>query len=361
MNKRSRLKAPLLAGLLAIGFSLAKSAAAAEEAVKPRLNISIPEIKFSDIGKLTSDQITVPWIAEYVIGLQKFAVPVAVFLAVIMVILGGLQVAYAGGNAQASGAGKKKIGRAIAGLTIMLSATLILGLVSPELTSLKGINLNVVERVHLEEVDIGGPVTPPAEVIAKARSHARDIGGQGLECFVYASMVHESGGRANVVGHDENATSTAFSVSARRKFQNSGVFYSGKTFPPVGCSDSTCQNRGPLNDDVDTFDINNPPDYGLDWRFSHGFGSGQSTIFPNNQPCPGKEEFGRGFRSGSLCLTIPELMNVDKQIKVMVDHYRRCYRPADIAAGYVCYAGTIAKDNPIIVSRVNAYNACMGQ
>ena len=75
---------------------------------------------------------------------------------------------------------------------------------------------------------------------------------------------------------------------------------------------------------------------------------------------PGNAAAGRGFRSGGRCYTIPEIMSPEGQVSAMVSHYEHCWRRGggNVAAAYVCYAGTIAPDNPIIVARVNDYNRC---
>ena len=85
----------------------------------------------------------------------------------------------------------------------------------------------------------------------------------------------------------------------------------------------------------------------------------QSTIFPNNKPCEGQEDLGRGFRMGSRCYTVPDLFNPEKQLDIMLIHYKAVYSEDDIAGSYVKYAGTIAKDNPIIQARVKDYEKCL--
>ena len=109
------------------------------------------------------------------------------------------------------------------------------------------------------------------------------------------------------------------------------------------------------------FNASAPPDYGLDWRYSHGFGAGQTTVFPKDGPCPGKEAEGRGSIHGGKCYSIKDLLTTSSQVEAMVAHYKACWKKGagDAAAGYVCYQGKIEKDNPQIVKRVDAYQACI--
>ncbi|MDD5251763.1 MAG: pilin [Patescibacteria group bacterium] len=339
--------------------------------LKPTLSIPIPTVTFSDIVGKGGETVTIPWIAEYIYGLYQYALGAGLLIAAVMMTIGGFE--WLVGRPQQ---GKTRITDAVLGLFVLLASYIILNAVNPSLTSLQGILIRTVPQKKIEIVSgamiaavTGAAPVNKAEMIRQAMDKAKALGGDDFACFVRASMEHESGGRQNALGHDENATSTNFSVEMRRKFQNSGAKYSdlqkdptGKTqsFDPIGCNSMACQNKGPLNDD--TVNLQAPPDYGLDWRFSHGIGSGQSTVFPNSAPCSGKADQGRGFRTGNKCYTIPELFDVNKQIDAMLDHYKACWgktnNGSDPAAGYVCYAGKIAKDNPIIVSRVDSYNKC---
>jgi hypothetical protein len=350
----------------------AVAALAATESSTPRLSISIPTIKFSEIAR-SGGTITVAWLPEYLIGVYNYGLTLGGALAVVMMMWGGFKWM----TGDKSG-GQDKIKNASVGLVILFGAYIILSVVSPTLTQLKTITINTVAKQSLQILSSGqlskiaglGPVLTAQEMNAKIKADAKEKGGEKFACFVSASVANESGGRQTALGHDENATSVDFEVGARKKFINSGVLYSGATFEPLNCTNRKCQNQGPQNDDT-SVDLANPPDYGLDWRYSHGFGAGQSTIFgdvngkfnPRNQPCPGKEDQGRGFRMGSKCFSIPDLFKAENQVAIMLDHYKRVWGLTndgeDPAAGYVAYAGTIEKDNPIIVDRVKKYQACV--
>ena len=165
----------------------------------------------------------------------------------------------------------------------------------------------------------------------------------------------------NVVGHDENAQDTTYKVGSRWTFLRSGVKHSGKTFDAIDCKDPSCQKSDSTNDDK--FDLTNPPEYGLDWKYSHGFGAGQSTVFPKSDPCQGKTALGRGFRVGKKCFTIQDLFDPDKQIEAMLEHYMTCYKKTvdgtKPEAGYICYGGSSLKpESKIIIDRVAAFNDC---
>lgn len=369
------------------------------ERIGPNLSINIPTLTFEKIvrtteqatGASTQEVIDVPWISNYIAAVYRYSVSVATLLAGVMFVIGGFQYLTAGGDASRVSKGRDRITNAVIGLFLVLAAYVILLTINPDLVTLTSLRIKTVPRKTYQVLSptdyqhITGQPPPPvgsgggaggtggtsqggSGMIGMAMEAARATGIPELPCFVRASMEHESGGRANAIGHDEEAASTQFSVGARQRFLNSGVFYSGKTFTAAGCHDKSCQNQAPrCNDDAGGSAcghgaIGNPPDYGIDWNYSHGFGSGQSTIFPSSQPCPGDAGGGRGFRMGGRCYNVAQILNPQTQVQAMVDHYKACWQRGggDPARGYVCYAGTIAPDNPIIVSRVNAYNRCRG-
>lgn len=362
-----------------------------QEQFRPNLQVTIPTVTFEKIvrstvpgeqGATAQDLIDVPWITNYVAGVYRYATSVAGLIAGVMFVMGAFQYLIAGGDASKVSKGRERITNAIIGLFLVLGAYVMLLTINPDLVSLRSLQIATVAKKTFTVIDpsayqqLTGHAPPPpgtgggpggtggtsaggSGMIGMAMDAARATGIPELPCFVKGSMMEESGGKVNALGHDENAATTVFSVGARRSFINSGRMYGGGTFPAVGCNDKSCQNQGPRTND-DGFNATAPPDYGLDWRYSHGFGSGQSTIFPGSAPCPGNEAQGRGFRMGSHCYSAAQLLDPQQQVQAMVEHYTRCWKSGggDPARGYVCYGGTIAPDNPIIVKRVNNYNAC---
>ncbi|HTK04796.1 MAG TPA: pilin [Candidatus Eisenbacteria bacterium] len=381
----------LPAFLLAFLLSAGQDALGETEQFRPRLSINVPTVTFEkivrstvpgEVGATALDVIDVPWIANYVAGVYRYATSVATIIAGVMFLVGAFGYLTAGGDASRVSKAKERITNAVIGLALVLGAYVMLLTINPDLVSLTSLQIRTVAKKTFVTItpsayqQVTGVPPPPSGsgsgpggtggtsaggtgMFGMAMEAARATGIPELPCFVKASMMEESGGKANALGHDENAATTVFSVGARRQFINSGVFKSGATFPPVGCNDKSCQNQGPRAND-DGFNADAPPDYGLDWRYSHGFGSGQSTIFPGSAPCPGNEGQGRGFRMGGHCYSAAQLLNPQTQVQAMVEHYQNCWRRGggDPARAYVCYAGTIAPDNPIIVKRVNNFNAC---
>ena len=55
-----------------------------------------------------------------------------------------------------------------------------------------------------------------------------------------------------------------------------------------------------------------PPDYGIDWKFSHGFGIGQITCGGGTKEQPDCRKDGNaGCLVGGVCYTVPELLTIN--------------------------------------------------
>jgi hypothetical protein len=306
----------------------------------------------------------------YIYAVYRYAISIAAIAATIMFIYGAFR--YLVGSSLGDVArGKEVMIDAVIGLFLILSATMILRTINPALTQLKSIVPTDIETKVFDTISdagystlTGGPKISRADMFALAQDKAKATGLPELPCLVRASMQFESGGRVDVVGHDESFQGTAYAVGSRQKFLKGGVTFKNVSFTPVDCPDPSCQKDKQINDDV--FNPNDPPDFGLDWKYSHGFGAGQSTIFPNdprNKPCPGKESQGRGFRVGTKCFTIPELISGEGAAAAMVEHFRLVFTQSgrDPAQTFVNYAGSGingGKDNPAIVARMKAYQQC---
>jgi hypothetical protein len=154
---RSPAKPFLLAAFLAaVVGPLGGTALAATEQIKPRLNINIPTVHFSDLANTASGQSTgVPWIAEYTVGLLQYLTAIAGFLAALIIVIAGIQWA-AAGTGGAVGRAKKRLTAALVGLVIAFGIYGILEAVSPELVKLRPLQLKQVEQFRLDLLNTVG-------------------------------------------------------------------------------------------------------------------------------------------------------------------------------------------------------------
>ncbi|OGM00743.1 hypothetical protein A2480_02710 [Candidatus Uhrbacteria bacterium RIFOXYC2_FULL_47_19] len=128
---------------------------APEIPVNPPLSINIPTIRFSNVvvnnenGNRTID---ISWLAEYISGMFRYAIPVAAVLAVVMMMIGGLQWLTSAGDSGRVGAAKKRIIGAAIGLALLLGSYLLLYTINPNLVSLRALRIETV---------IGDPYSVP--------------------------------------------------------------------------------------------------------------------------------------------------------------------------------------------------------
>jgi hypothetical protein len=389
LSKTSRRTISGLVGLVGLIVPFLTHAA---EVSAPSLKLPIPGINLLD-AEPSGDTLVIPWIAQYASGFYLYATTIVGFLATIMIIIGGVQWATAGGNSGGAGAGKKKIRGGLIGVALTFGTYLILGAVSPDLVNFKNLNVRVVKKESIElEVLSGGVYDRLAAIGLKANPQLsgevcdptsveeRDFecyhGRQGSAplvqadpptglspdedvkrkvmpylyaaskawdidlCLVYATIGAEGGNqrgewRLGTIGHDENFYTEGWNVPARRRFVGAPEQIDGialADFCPTNLTHPICKK---LNDpnliNKDAF-VNEPPNYGLDWRFSHGIGLGQATLFGDVgdgdsarkvSVCPDGQrgityEDTRPGGHGARCYTIPELLTVEGSIDATI-------------------------------------------
>ncbi len=326
----------------ALAFKLpAKTASAAASAetnfdpTLPNLNIKIPGLSFTP-AYVSGDKVIVPYFAQYIIAFQKLLMGLGMLAAALMIIYGGFLYIASATGAKVT-AGKKYIIDALVGVAIIAGSYIILVNLNPSTVRLDALNLPAVKQVPYDQISsaqyqaaagelgVNPVMPPPAEVLQKTKELAKS---QGIDpCLAWALMTSENGGKM-IIGHDENwfmGGNVAISQS-RIDFLRSRKFYSGKDFPedfpsmPGNCNAATRSecNRvagarvsgGDIlkNDDSPQFD--KPPDFGLDWRFSHAIGAG-TTITKDAKRC---SNGWRGFTTAGKCFTGPQLATMDGSI-----------------------------------------------
>ena len=116
----------------------------------PKLHIPIPGLQFS---KVTADEddkgVDIPWLAEYATAAYNYLIGVGIIIAIIIMMIGGIQWMTAGGSGRVEQA-KEKINRATFGLALLLGSYFILTIINPEILSLQVLDIIVVDREEAE-------------------------------------------------------------------------------------------------------------------------------------------------------------------------------------------------------------------
>ncbi|MBU1032753.1 pilin [Patescibacteria group bacterium] len=410
-----------LTGICAIGpinegtYSTAASSDAGskplEKPVIPDLMVDIPGLTFSNKLEERGTEIEIPFLAQYIAAVYRYLTGVAIVAAAVMIVYGGFLyiVGSTMGNVQK---GKKLIADAIIGLILVLGAYTILNTLNPDLLKLDALKLTVIKPFsyvpdatyqrtqtlahasgYKPEPDVvsalktsTGGSRPPASTHSDTPLDSRiDIPRDEIfkiledvakkinidPCIPKAILATESGFKNNAIGHDEDAP--VLVVQARLDFLRSGKKYSGATFEPPKdlpdnctkalssiCTKAIKRTANIRNDD--TFKPT-PPFFGLDWRFPHGIGSAQCTIFPpdTKRPhCYGPNgEHGRPI--GGTCYTVPILMTWEGQMECMMKLLKAA--GAKTPCGYFKAFGGITTQDPdctgtLLSRKMKAYNNC---
>lgn len=253
----------------------------------PELKINLPGLLFSDQNKIQSSTdgektfFYVPWIGEYINWLYNYSIGIIALLAIIAIMIGGFYWLLAGGNASRVSEAKSWINAALSGLILALSSYVLLFTINSNLVSLPSIKVTYLTR---QDIDIINPemyrlitgnsnstVSIDRDTINSIKRFSQE---ENIEpCLIYAVVANESGGQLSAIGHDEMVPT---SRTAYNSFRISGATY--KNIKPIPT------RKGKLvNDDYDCINKTNncnPKTLSLDWRFSHGIGLFQATIFP---------------------------------------------------------------------------------
>lgn len=357
------------------------------ELTPPSLNVQIPGLDFATVATKNGRNIQIPFLAQYISAVYRFLISIAVIAAAIMVLYGGFLMILGQTGARVR-QGKDLIVDALIGLTLVLGARIILGLINPELLQLKPVEIKIIETIPFETVqklqeqaaksdfvpdpaitqalqEAKGGTLPTRQLpnnpfdqrisIPKAELNAiidKVAKAGGIDpCIAKAIVFTESAGKMNAIGHDEDSPLPPSQVPSRAKFLNGGTTYTGAK---IGSSR--------VNDDMLT-DV--APDFGLDWRFSHGIGIGQCTIYPkypkpHYQVCFAADGL-HGVKRGGVCYTVPMLMTWEGQLGCLVAEIKD-HRGSTPCKTFCQYGGMCEIDpectGDVLSRKMRAYAAC---
>jgi hypothetical protein len=130
---------------------------------KPQLQIKIPGLNFSsaeDVRKLSQEAedefgnkyFFMPFLGEYISAVYKFAVAAGSILAVVMIIVAGIQWTASGGSQESIGQAKKRLIGAITGLILLVGSYTILYTVNPNLVEFSGLKVKFINAEGISEL-----------------------------------------------------------------------------------------------------------------------------------------------------------------------------------------------------------------
>lgn len=358
----------------AVNATLGNNPASANESVlcAPVPRIKIPGLSFTSTTDYESlverdsqgDIIAyhIPFLSQYLAAIYRYTIALAGVVCIFLLIFSGVQWTLYGASPDSVESAKERIKNAITGLILITSSYTILYTINPNLVEFKSLKVTIVKKIDYgaltsqmiqrdgsgnivftpisdgQHRSSPGPNQPLTEEEVINLSQATGIN----TCLVVATYKTESP-RIHAIGKDENVRRC--NIKSRRYFLASGVKYSGERFTPPQGADPTAYNGTEcgvdiLNDSI--FDLNSPPDYGLDWRFSQGIGAGQYTIFPEyTYPEPDRRrmgqridgpngpEYARYSSQSQRWYTVTDLLNADLAFEATLGLMVHCYNRQD--------------------------------
>lgn len=130
------------------------SAVSTIEPIIPNPNINITGLVFSKKLTETDEIISVPFIAEYIAAVYKYAISITVIAAAIMMIYGGF-LWIIGASITSITKGKKIIGDALIGLLLVYGSFTLLNMLNPKTVSLQSLQLTNVKHEIWESEEEG--------------------------------------------------------------------------------------------------------------------------------------------------------------------------------------------------------------
>lgn len=145
-------------GLLFSFFSFQKASAQDTKLptlTPPDLSVSLPGIDTLRKVSCTGDYMCkIPWIGQYIVGIQRYAIGIVGIIAVIVLMIGGVIWLTAAGNPNQVAHAKKMIFGSLMGLFLVFGSYIILNLINPNLTTFKALNIEYVNHKDMDKIEM---------------------------------------------------------------------------------------------------------------------------------------------------------------------------------------------------------------
>lgn len=174
-------------------------------AIIPNLSVDIPGVSFSEV--LNKDGVlTINFLGDYITGVYLYLIGISTTIAIVMIMIGGLQWAMSAGGSDLKAA-KTRIQNAVMGLVLLLSVYAILFIINPNLTFFKGVQLEIIPEITESEDDVvsgtlatsfgkpsgsnisgGGISEVPAELVSEIEAVASAMNALGYGLSITSSF-----------------------------------------------------------------------------------------------------------------------------------------------------------------------------
>ncbi|MCH8049707.1 hypothetical protein IH979_03310 [Patescibacteria group bacterium] len=142
----------------------------------PQLGVQIPGLEFTPAFKATRDSETVivtNYLGEYVAGVYNWAIGAGAVLAIVMIMIGGMQYALARGDVPKIGKAKERMANAVTGLLLLVGAYTIAFLIDPATTQFETLTITQVPRLEV-------PIEPEEDIEAQPPAGLVELQGDNI-------------------------------------------------------------------------------------------------------------------------------------------------------------------------------------
>ena len=198
-NMKRRIGIPILITLSVLTVTLVfvepTLAESTPKLITPTLQVDIPTIQFST-ATLEDGVLNINYLGDYIAGIYKYLLGISTTIAIVMLMIGGLQWAFGGVSEDSIKKAKDRIKNAITGLVLLLSAYAILLIVNPNLIKLQFPELAVIKAIELPEDGEDTDINTSAAV-------APGIEGSTLSSSALSSIIH-----SHIISNGQTVNST---------------------------------------------------------------------------------------------------------------------------------------------------------
>jgi hypothetical protein len=212
--------------------------------IVPDLLVDIPGFDgFSTPTRSTDDsQTSVNFLAEYINAVYGWILGAAALVAVVMMMLGGLQYVLARGKSKYIEKAKTRITNAITGMVLLLAAYNIAFLIDPRLTNLEAIGVTNVEGIEYfppdgEDVNVSPNAALTGETVPISGNYISAGCQEGCVLDPDALTALQT---AATAFHSATGKNVVIASSTRSLSKQAALFYSNCLLTGGVCSPSTC-------------------------------------------------------------------------------------------------------------------------
>jgi hypothetical protein len=209
--------------------------------IVPNLIVKIPGFDgFSDPTKDATGTVEVNFIAEYINAFYGWILAAGALVAVVMMMVGGLQYVMSRGKEKYITKAKERITNAITGLVLLFAAYNIAFLIDPELVNLQPLDVQFVEGIESfppegEDIDIVPNTALTGDSVPIQGTHIRASSGATIDSGVLAALQSAANTFYNATGKNVVVSSGARDLKKQAQMFYDNCLRTG-TCSPITCN-----------------------------------------------------------------------------------------------------------------------------